>query len=307
MFNLQQRNYVFSAIDDKSREQALHKSVLPRFRQIINLILDRYGLAERLEEAKATGHKVFMLDLGCSEGLYLHDLAQLLEERGLLEGASLHGIDKNPAHIATAQEYTRLAKPARPYLNFYFQDGLAPFSENLEMRLNNATQFDLIFSLITFMYIADAEATLAKVYEQDLKPGGVLYLRDLANSANTTDILTMHPSLNPMLQFFKDFLTSLNPNGDVATESANWLRQYGAETVEVLTHIMPASGKNEGEMGILRTILLMCRSVGQQMVARGMLTQTDFDERFATIYRELDKDSQGHLTYVDTIAQKPGV
>ena len=305
MFTTQQRDYIFKALDDKTREQEVFKSARPRFREIINLVLNQYGLAERLRQAKSMGDKVCMLDLGCSEGLYLHELANILEEQGLLEGASLNGIDRSQAAIGTAQEFALRSKPPRPYLSFYLQDATKPFNENLGMRYNKATQFDFIYSIVTLMYIADAPHNLAKIYNDDLKPGGVIYLRDLTTADGPFQIISPHPTLSPLVEFYKAFVNSLNQENSTALDAGKWLRELGAEKMQTLEHTLEASSHSPEELAMLRNILLMTRGIAHQMISQNLMTEADFNKLIATVYKEIDRDSRGQVTYFDTVGQKP--
>jgi hypothetical protein len=72
------------------------------FQESIQRILDEYGLAHKLEKAKQQGYKLRLLQISCAEGLFLHELANLLEKCGLLEGADLYGITEDPTQISTA-------------------------------------------------------------------------------------------------------------------------------------------------------------------------------------------------------------
>src|SRR5438105_4389333 len=95
------RDYLFTSPSEGERLTIQHEHFKPSVLAAFNRLLDQYGLAERLTQAKATKTKLRLLNFGCGEGLYLHDLAQVLEARGLLEGAELNGLDINPASVAT--------------------------------------------------------------------------------------------------------------------------------------------------------------------------------------------------------------
>src|SRR5438045_4676148 len=91
------------ASNAKSSERMLaqYKAFKPVFEVCLNKVLDEYGLAEKLTLAKAKGTKLKILNYQCGEGLYLHLFSELLEKRGLLEGAELNGIDMDATLIAT--------------------------------------------------------------------------------------------------------------------------------------------------------------------------------------------------------------
>ncbi len=92
------RDYLFPSNSEMEANRLFiyHSVSKPGVTEALNHILDEYGLAAKLQAAKANGSKVRVLNFGCSEGLFLHDLAEKLEKRGLLEAADLNGIDIKP-------------------------------------------------------------------------------------------------------------------------------------------------------------------------------------------------------------------
>src|SRR5947209_3036698 len=130
MTKTEYREYVLGMVDDRQRQERLHRHQKAGFKGVIEQLLDEYELAGQLVAAK-TGQraKLKILEVGCGEGLYLHDLAEVLEGRDLAHSATLYGLDINQAMIETAIEYTRLSKPARPYLHFYTHDLSQPLKK----------------------------------------------------------------------------------------------------------------------------------------------------------------------------------
>jgi hypothetical protein len=55
----------------------------------------------------------------------------------------------------------------------------------------------------------------------------------------------------------------------------------------------------------MRNIILVVRNSKPAVVARGLLTEAAYDELFATIYKDLTRESLGQLAGVDTLARKP--
>jgi SAM-dependent methyltransferase len=304
-FSSQQLDFLKKALDDKTRQAVLHKSFKPRFINFFEKVLSEYGLADKLEAAKANREKVRFLDYGCGEGLYLHDIADRLEHKGLLQAANLNGIDINPATITTADEFARRAKPPRPYLNFVLQDGRLPLSENPALKLNGEAQFDFVYSLVTFMYIPEARKHLEKLYREDLKPGGVVLLRDLVVREEYDRVLMIHPALLPAIKFYTNLVRKVNGGLSIASDAAAWFESFGAEKVEQILDGVDASGKNEEEMGMLRQIIMITRNMKAQMIAEGLTTDKAFEEIFEQVYKELNQSSRARVHYMVTIARKP--
>src|SRR5262245_9547811 len=120
------RDYDFAQVEDGKRTCMEHQLYQASYCQVMEHLRHHYVLAALLKTAQTSTNKVRNLDFGCGEGLYLHDVAALLEERGLLQPAELYGIDLNEVSIATAEAFSRVSTPPRPYLNFYLHNGLRP-------------------------------------------------------------------------------------------------------------------------------------------------------------------------------------
>jgi hypothetical protein len=138
------------------------------FLDAVNRILDEYGLAHKLELAKQQGVKLRILQVNCAEGLYLHELARLLEERNLLEGAELYGITEDPTQISTADVYSKMANPPRPYLNFYQHNLHQPLADCIGLheglRASGLVQFDWLFGANeTLIVLKDAHTVLTQL------------------------------------------------------------------------------------------------------------------------------------------------
>jgi len=167
------REYVLGMVDDRQRQERQHHHQKGGFVRIIEQVLEEYELAPRLAAAK-TGQraKLKILDVGCGEGLYLHDIAQVMEGRGLAQTASLYGIDINQAMIETAIDYTRLIKPPRPYLTFYLHDIRQPLQSQPGLLADGQPHFDFIYARIVLSLVSQARDNLERLYAS-LAPGGV--------------------------------------------------------------------------------------------------------------------------------------
>lgn len=307
------KDYIFAdASSDQERLVLQHQVNKPSFVRAMELVLDEYGLARRLEtvleynELKALPKKqVRILDLGCGEGLYLHTLAEILENRGLLAAAQLNGIDINRAAIITAEEFSRIAKPPRPYLNFYIGDATRPLEEcSALVEEQQSPQFDFIFAVFVLEHLQQARQHLERLYHS-LAPGGVLYLRDFVPQEGEEGWVAFHPVMTRFIHSYVTYLLDLNEGVQVAIEQAGWLRQLGAEQVQAISDKMIATIETDLGRKQLRNDLLIIRNSGSMLVARGKLSQGELNTLLETLFRELGPHSRGQSTHMDTFARKP--
>src|SRR5262249_34657223 len=147
MTKTEYRDYIMGMADDRQRMERTHRHLKAEFVRVVEQVLEEYELAEQLKAAKSGEcTRLKILDVGCGEGLYLHDVAEVLEGRDLLSAATFYGTDINQAMIETAVEYARLSKPPRPYLNFYVHDIRQPFETQPGLFLDRQPYFDFIFA-----------------------------------------------------------------------------------------------------------------------------------------------------------------
>lgn len=292
---------IFATISDRERLVLQHEVFKPNFLRVVERVLDEFGLAERLEAVKATNvttDKVQILDVGCGEGFFLQDIANVLVSRGLLEASELTGFDIDSEAISSAKEFAQLAEPPKPYLNFYVADLTQP------LFVSAPTEFDFICVTAVIEHIPDARVHLEKLY-QALKPGGVLYVRAFSTEHGARGWSTPHPAFDPLYHPFVAFTTKKNPGIDVAYAAADWLKEWGAEKIETGQDTVKAGGETEAGMKMLHNWVMITRSSGGSLVKQGLVTQAQFEELISTLYRELSPQSSGHTTLVDTLARKP--
>jgi SAM-dependent methyltransferase len=304
--DVQWHKYVCGAVSDSDRLHLQHNIFLPHFEQIIGRVLDEYGLAARLSQNTATT-KGRVLDIGCGEGLFLHDTARLIEARGFSsQQVSFYGLDISSQAIATAEEFSRTATPPRPYLNFYVFDASQPLEECLGLQLDiggsNHYQFDFIYASLVLAYLPHAQQVLSR-YFAALKPGGVLYLREVVITSFTTK--EPHPVFAPFSQALVRYIANINKGVDVATNEAAWLRELGAVRVEQQFDHQVVGGSTPQGIEMLRNRIMIMRNSAPRLISVGLVTQQQYDEAMATIFREVGPHLVGQLDYVDTLAQKP--
>ncbi len=136
------------------------------FRADFNVWFDRAlqlgGLA--LDATSATWR---VLDVGCGEGLFAHEIHTRYPQ------AEIVGFDRDPQAVATATKaFGRKGNP-----RFYVHDARDPLPLEFEEGVLGAGAFDVVFAHVVLMHLRDPAGTLAQLHRA-LKPGGVIYLRD---------------------------------------------------------------------------------------------------------------------------------
>lgn len=298
------KDYLFKEVDNRERLALRYQCYKPSFRQTIQKVLDQYGLAAKLQLAKTRGTKCRILNLACGEGYFLHDLAALLEERGLREAAQLTGIDINSRAVITAEELCELSSLPRPYLSFYHYDYAQPLEKCLGLQAEGPIEFDFIFGLNALDFLPEAKAHLSHYYKL-LTAGGILFMRSVVTSQGGQGWISPHPTIEPFFKLGMNYLAALNQGVDVATNQSEWLRELGAGTVEDIP--VPLVGQGDSVLGIqiLRLILLNFQGVAPVLIQKGLCTQNQYDEAMAKLFQEFGKHLKGQLGLVDTLACKP--
>jgi hypothetical protein len=279
------------------------------FLETIKQVLDNYGLAQKLEIAKQQGYRLRILQLNCAEGLFLHELARLLEERGLLEGVDLYGITEDPTQIATADEYRKLSKPPRPYLNFYLHNLHQPLEQCIglyeELKTEGHVQFDLIFGANeTLISLKDAQMVVNQLYQNNVKPGGLLFFTDFIFREGPDGWLAPHPILAETTRATALLVESYNPGVEVALAMTEWLRELGAVEVLDFKTKIEWGGLTEIGRSFLYTNLLFVKTIGPEFVKAGLLQQAQYDKFIWVMYHELTQQHIGQMTFNTMIARK---
>ena len=236
-------------------------------------------------------------------------MAEVLESRHLLDlkRVQLIGLDISTTAIGVAHDFAKASQPPRPYLNFFNQDLTAPFNTNpgltnLVKDVERTPSFDFIYAMMVMEHIHDVGKQLAHLYSL-LKPGGVIYLRDLDNSPPE------EPGSNPVLTHFSKVLYGLlasNNNGQiVAYKNSEWLKALGAEKVLVHIHAIQTGGTSREGMLLLRDFVYLARTTAPVLVRLGLLTKEQQEEVSQALFNELSPDSISIVNFVDTVVRKP--
>jgi 2-polyprenyl-3-methyl-5-hydroxy-6-metoxy-1,4-benzoquinol methylase len=326
---MEYNEYIFKQ-DDSERERLViqHECYKPSFDEVIGHLLEAYGLLGRLQQIQtACAHgatdtpKFRILEVGCGEGLLLHDVAALIEARGFLDVVEFYGFDRDATAIHTAEKFRLLSVPPRPYLNFYTHDLTSPLSECEALRLDlgqstsarphsalpeqELFQFDLVYASLVFEHVPHARQVLTQLYQQVVKPSGVLYLRDTILHQGEPGWTQAHPAIVKFAEIGLRYMASLNDNMDVAMSSASWLEEIGATEIEAIFTKIPIGGTTQLGLQMLRNSVMFVRNVAPTLIKRGLVTQADFDQTMQTLFRELGPASVGHSGLMETIGRKP--
>lgn len=305
MTKTEYRDYIMGMADDRQRMERTHRHLKAKFVGVMEQILEEYELAEQLKAAKrGERSRLKILDVGCGEGLYLHDVAEVLEGRELISAATLYGIDINPALIETAIEYAGLSKPPRPYLDFYVHDIRQPLETQPGLFLDRQSYFDFIFARSFLSFLPHSREKLSRLYEA-LAPGGVLYLRDIVYQQGEEGWLSPHSALTPILQMGFGQLEALNEGTQVARATAGWLRQWGAGLVQAIPERLVLGGASKTGMDNLGDYWMGVRNSLPAHIEAGRLSQAEADCLIAQLHRELGPQCQGQQIYIETLARKP--
>jgi SAM-dependent methyltransferase len=327
------RNLIFSETDDRQRLRQHYIAIRPLIMRQFERVLDEFGLAQRLRAASIaqTGpgqRQVAILDFGCNEGWYLQDFAAMLEQRGLSNAAELFGIDNNPQAISTAEEFNKVVIPARPYLHFYTHDGRNPMEEcsglssHPSCGTSNTTdeltskgekhpggqpQFDFIFALLVLEHIQEVRPILERLYRENLKPGGVIYLfeSEIELTHYSLNAGRFHPTLSYVISRVLEMIALNNQGANVSREQAGWLSGMGAERVTTQVDGLDIGGSSEAGMAMLRGFVMATQNMGPGLVKKGLLAQDEFDKMMSSLYQELSQEVQGQMSFVHTLARKP--
>ena len=298
-------NYLFGEVSDQERLGFQHKSLQPVVTPVFEQMLDQYGLGQKLAAAKTAGQHEVMFDIGCGEGLYLHDLAALLEQRDYVSGADLNGLDLNPTVLEIAEEFKLVSKPPRPYLNFYLHDLLQPFESNTSLNWQSKTRdFALIYAIFVIEHLPNPRQHVLDLYER-LEPGGFMYLLDCIYKEGEDGWIAPHRITVPLFEVITKMMLRISDGIQVGVEQGNWLREAGANVLEQKSYCLEASSKNEHTLATMRNYLHLSLNASASLVAKGMYSQEQAENIQATLFKELSLSSVGQLTVWSTLVQKP--
>jgi SAM-dependent methyltransferase len=296
--------------DDSDRTAFQYKCFKPSIIQTFNEVLSDYNLADYLWQARTSSKKIDkirILDVGCGEGLHLYDLAEIIEKRGLLDGAEFYGFDMAESAFLKAEIHKRQAKPPRSYLNFYIHDVRQPLEhcDALLMDMERPLDFNFIYALQLLNQTTEARKVLTELYHR-LRHGGVLYLRNLVEVMDEEDgVVSPHPVMTPYIKAVLEFMNSLNDGANVAALAGDWLEELGATKIQIHKEHYPMGGQTETGLNLLRNLFTGIRNSAPVMLATGKFKQTEYDSMVTTLFKEMGPQMQGRVTYISITACKP--
>jgi len=338
--------YVFSdGMSERDRLVLQHKIFQPCFQNALNRVFghESEGLLKDWFHQGAITAPLFMLDMGCGEGLYLHDLADTLLGRGLSladksssssdedgvapsrSDAQLIGLDIDSAAVATAAAFGMEAVPSKSYLNFLVHDatqaletcqmfqylGVPKVEAPANIPFGFRYQFDFIYAFLVLEHLPQAREHLARWYEA-LRPGGVIFLFDATLGEGPEGWYSTQPAILTFFRLFCGYIKRVNPEYGteptslgMTTHTAEWLRELGAEQVETFREIVPFGGPTVQGQQMLRNTWMTIQNSLPRLLATGRLSEAQGQEINETLRRELSPDLAGHTTWIGTLARKP--
>jgi SAM-dependent methyltransferase len=303
------RDYIFSMADDGDRTAFQYKCFKPSIIQTFNEVLDEYNLVDYLGQVRTSPKrkdKVRILDVGCGEGLHLYDLAEIIEKRGMLGGAEFYGFDIAEKAFVQAEAHKYQTMPPRTYLNFYIHDVRQPLEqcEALLMDAEKPLDFNFIYALHLLNQTTDARKVLTELYRR-LRPGGVLYLRNLVEVMDGEDgVISPHPVMTPYIEAVLEFMNGLNDGLNVAGLVGEWLEELGATKIQINKEHYPMGGQTETGLNLLRNLFTGIRNSAPVMLAAGKFKQADYTNMVNTLFKEMGPQMQGRVTYISVTASK---
>lgn len=301
------REYFYSTGSAAEISSLFFKGLKRSYMEDLETVLTEYKLADRLAEAKTQGRKLRLLHLECGEGLYLHCLAEMLEERGLLDAAELFGIAGSKEIVSTAEEFSKISNPPRPYLQFYWHDLQTPLAETPIMQdAKRQVRFDFIFGGVLATHSANIERIYSQIFAENLNPGGVVYFAAfITQEENPLNTVDPHPALTPATKATFRIFGNNNPGVEVSQKLAEWLTQWGANHIKTVQHRLATGGTSEEGKSMLRIAIINIVKFGQNFIKMGLITQAEYDELIRAVYHELTPQMSGYNTIIVTLGAKP--
>jgi SAM-dependent methyltransferase len=300
---IQAQEYLYKAIDENQRNQLQHLVLRPTIHKVLTDMLENYGLRQRLEAARNGGSQVSILEAGSGSGSFLRDFADLLQGQGLLQAADLNGLDIDIGYLDQAEKLDN-QNPAWSNIHYYQHNITVPLEQNLSLSMEKKLQFDCICATVLLQYLPNCREHLLRLYNY-LKPGGIIYLCD---SYMSYEGEKAWQAPNPTIAQFGVAATKLvrDMNGGkiVAEETANWLREMGAEQVQTVDDLIEAAGSDQRGIEVLRYYISVVRGASAILLKLGLINQAKYDSFLAAVF-EINKNSKARLPFIHTIARKP--
>lgn len=299
------RDYIFGTVNDQPRLTEYYRLIKPFFLSQLEHLFDdkRYELAEVLTRQRPTKSQV--LDAGCGEGLYLHDLALLLEKRQILEQTNLVGVDNDRTVVATAEDYKLVTKPPRPDIHFYTHNLRQPLADNPDLPAQISNGLDFVYAMRVVSYIPNAKQVVKQLYDA-VKPGGLIYFMEAHMHESEQDGWVSPDATRPVFEAFTKLVLGLNGGVEVSAEIGNWLKELGAEHIEIRNDYLQSKGDGSAEsLQLLRILVATGRNILPTLVATKIMTQTEANAAMEQIFKELNMNAIAQFTLTSIIARKP--
>lgn len=285
------------SVDDRKRLVLQTRLYTPAFKQVLVRAIEKYNLKSKLQDSSASFR---ILDLGCGEGLYFPIINEVLTELGTTAEVTIVGLDNDTAALATAQDYMA-ALSLSHLVQVYHHDLNLPLNQLESINLlKPENHFDLVISTAVLMHLPTSRQILLSAFEI-IKPGGGFYARDMRWLGGY-----VYPS-----PAFAKLDNKTRPlilkriGDDFAQHHSEYLTEAGFKDLESSEDTYPVGGKTEIGRRILENFLLGMHASRGYLTALGMITELDFDQTVAQMFREINPELEGFITWVNTIAQRP--
>jgi SAM-dependent methyltransferase len=237
--------------------------------------------------------------LGCGEGLYIPILQEFFKEHEVKAQVRIVGVDRDPAAIATAKEYT--ATLGFRNARFYVHDLTKPLTQIEGLDLTRPeNHFDLAYALVTLMHLKDVSRTLGYILEV-LKPGGAFYTKDVSI---TSSLNYPSPALTKLGSMMGQLMLKM-VGGDFALHHQEFLKATGFEQIETFESHYVLGGRTPTGRRTLDDILLSQHAFRASALNLGLMSASDYDKLMQQEFQEITPDLEGQVTSINTIARRP--
>lgn len=236
-----------------------------------------------------------VLDVGCGEGLFAHEIATRYPR------AHIIGFDTDAVAIGTAA--LTFGRSTKHDLQFYTYDACLPlppaFDPDRPMT-SGGSGFDVALAHIVLPHIRAFDQALRNL-RAALKPGGVLYVRDI----DGTSLRFPHPSLVTLWNVFVVALQQI-AGGAFTQNHADYLAHAGFTPITSGVTTYPIGGTTPAGQQMLGNFIRGFPAARRAVVERqGLMRGPEFDAHFQRLMTEITPELVGTFAVINTLACKP--
>lgn len=273
-------NYFFERNTDDRQRLAEQFTLL---REDFNLWFDE---ALRLGRLSADPQRADwpVLDAGCGEGQYAHEIVRRYPH------VHLTGFDADPAAVSAASSAT----PAGTSMRFVVHDARQPLPTDLVP----GDGFRAAVAWMILLYLPDRRAALAHLAAA-LAPGGVLMLGNVPDEPLRLD----HPDANAILDSGRAALSQLGMTG-LEHNLKPLLQQAGFTDITTAALRYPAGGATSSGHRWY-TYALSSFAAGRQLLSHaGLMDPAEYDQHLQALVDAPILDQSGEVRFLVTLARR---